>query len=68
MKELRASDWLDHARWYYSQIGEGAAEQPVSVFDANGRDEVSNESPGLPCLHPGALGVAFQRGCGCSMP
>jgi hypothetical protein len=50
MKELRAPDWLDHARWYYSQIGEGAAE-PVSVFDANGRDEVSNESPGMLCLH-----------------
>ena len=37
--------WLDNARWYYSEIGEGHV-QPVSVFDGTGRDEVSSESPG----------------------
>lgn len=41
--------WLNDARWYVSLIGEGTA-QPVSVFDATGRDEVSDESPGTLCL------------------
>ncbi|MEW4570631.1 hypothetical protein AB1L88_22435 [Tautonia sp. JC769] len=45
MKRSSSPAWLDDARWYYSLIGEGTA-QPVSVFDATGRDEVSDESPG----------------------
>lgn len=38
--------WLDQARWYYSEIGDEESGDPVSVFDASGRDEVSSESPG----------------------
>jgi hypothetical protein len=49
MKESRIPAWLDDARWYYSQIGAERA-QPVSVFDATGRDEVNSESPGTLCL------------------
>jgi hypothetical protein len=45
MKEASTPDWLDHARWYYSEIS-GAWAQPVSVFDVSGREEVSAESPG----------------------
>jgi hypothetical protein len=45
MKESRIPNWMDDARWYYSQIGEDSA-QPVSVFNATGCDEVSSESPG----------------------
>jgi hypothetical protein len=41
----RGPAWLDDARWYYSWIEEGSA-QPVSVFDATDRDEVTSESPG----------------------
>ena len=41
--------WLDDARWYYSLIGEGLA-QPVSVYDATGCDEATDESPGKLCL------------------
>jgi hypothetical protein len=45
MKESSTPDWLDHARWYYSEIS-GDYAQPVSVFDASGREEVSSDSPG----------------------
>jgi hypothetical protein len=38
--------WLDQARWYYSEIGEEESGDPVRVFDASGREEVSGESPG----------------------
>ncbi len=41
--------WLDDARWYYSEIG-GESADPVSVFDASGRVEMSSESPGTLCL------------------
>ena len=50
--DLEESDmpaWLDDARWYFSEIGEESTE-PVSVFDATGRDQASSESPGTLCL------------------
>lgn len=49
MDKARRPAWLDDARWYYSLIEEGPA-QPVSVFDATDCDEVTSESPGVPCL------------------
>lgn len=42
---LERPAWLDQARWYYSEIG-GESADPVRVFDASGRDEVTSESPG----------------------
>ena len=49
MDESREPAWLDEARRYYSEIG-GESTEPVSVFDASGREEVSSESPGTLCL------------------
>jgi hypothetical protein len=48
MREPPMPTWLDDARWYYSQIGEGW-DQPVSVFRVDS-EEVSSESPGTLCL------------------
>ncbi|HZW30977.1 MAG TPA: hypothetical protein VFF52_09740 [Isosphaeraceae bacterium] len=42
--------WLEDARWYYTEIGGEESADPVSVFDATGRDEISSESPGTLCL------------------
>ena len=42
--------WLNDARWYYSEIGRAAAD-PVTVFSAVGRAEVSSANPGTPFLH-----------------
>jgi hypothetical protein len=41
--------WLDNARCYYSEIG-GDSSDPVMVFAAPEKDELSNESPGTLCL------------------
>ncbi len=49
MEESRKPAWLDHARRYYSLIGEESV-QPVSVFDATDGDEASSELPGTLCL------------------
>lgn len=45
MIEPRMPAWWEDARWYYSLIGEESA-QPVSVFDATGCEELSDETPG----------------------
>lgn len=49
MKGFSTPAWLNDSRWYYSLVGEGAA-QPVSVFDATDCKEVTEESPGTLCL------------------
>ncbi len=41
-----APAWMDHARWYYSEIGGEESADPVCVFDASDREEVNRESPG----------------------
>jgi hypothetical protein len=45
MEESRMPAWWEDARWYYSRIGPESA-QPVSIFDATGCDELSDETPG----------------------
>ena len=59
----RRPAWLDDARWYHSLIEEGSA-QPVSVFDATDRDEVTSESPGTLFLRPGASVALFAEAAG----
>ena len=46
VEESAAPAWLDDARWYYSEIGGEELADPVCVFDASDREEVSSESPG----------------------